>query len=65
MVLALKASKIATHSSNGKRARSRKEVEDRLFFNRVHIQGDRTTEDEGVKLSLSVLSHATDATLGR
>ena len=33
-------------------------MKDRLLFNGVHIQADRTTVDKGVKLSLPVLSHA-------
>ena len=61
MILALEASEITSHSGDGERTRPRIEVEERLLFDRVHIQRDRATVDERVKLAFPVLSHATDS----
>ena len=61
MILTLEASEIAPYSGYGKRARSGKEVKERFFFNRVDIERDRTTVDEGIKLAFPVLAHSTDS----
>jgi hypothetical protein len=61
MILTLEASEIATHSGHGERGRPRKEMKERLLFDGVHIQRDRTSIDEGVKLSLLILPHSTEA----
>jgi hypothetical protein len=58
MILTLEASEIATHSGHGERRRPGKKMKDRLLFNGVRIQADRTAVDKGVKLSLPVLSYA-------
>jgi hypothetical protein len=60
MVLTLKTSEITTHRSDGERSRPREEMKDRFLFNGVHIQGDRTTKDEGIELSFPVLPHSAD-----
>jgi len=59
MILTLETSEITTHSSHGERARSGKEMKEWFLFDGVHIQGDRTTVDECVKLPLPVLPHST------
>jgi hypothetical protein len=61
MVLTLETSEIATHSRHGERCRPRKEMKEWLLFNGVHIQGDGTAIDKGVKLSFPVLSYSTDS----
>jgi hypothetical protein len=65
MILTLKASEITTHSRDGERARPGKDVKEWLLFDRVHIQRDRPTVDEGVKLPFPVLPHSTDSPFGR
>jgi hypothetical protein len=65
MILALEASKIATHSCHGERGRPWKEMEEWLFFNGVHIERDRPAVNKGVKLSFPVLSHATEPSFRR
>ena len=65
MILTLEASEIASHGSDGERARSGKDVKERLLLDGVHIQRNRTTVDEGVKLAFPVLAHSTDSPFGR
>jgi len=65
VVLALKASEVASHRSHGERLGSGKEMKKRLFFNRVHMHRDRTTKNQGVKLPLPILPHSTDPPLRR
>jgi len=61
MILALKASEIATRCGNGERGRSRIEVEDRLLLYGVYIERDGTAKDKGVKLSFPVLSDSANS----
>ena len=65
MILTLEASEIATHGGDGERARSGKDVKERLLFDRVHVQGDRTAINESVKLAFPVLPYSTDSPFGR
>ena len=65
MILALEAPKVATDSSKGKRGRPRIEVKDRFLLDRIHIQRDGSSKDEGIELSLPILPDATDPSLGR
>jgi hypothetical protein len=65
MILTLEASEIASHGGDGERARPGKHVKERLLFDRVHIQRDRTTVDEGVELAFPVLPHSTDSPFKR
>jgi hypothetical protein len=61
VILALKASEIATYCGNRERGGSRIEVKDGLLFYGVYIERDRTAEDKCVKLSFPVLSHSADS----
>jgi hypothetical protein len=65
MILTLEASEIASHRGDGERARPGKDVKEGLLFDVVHIQRDRTTVDEGVKLAFPVLPHSADPPFGR
>jgi hypothetical protein len=65
MILTLETSEIASHGGDGKRARPGKDVKERLLFDGVHIQRDRTTVDKGVKFAFPVLPHPADSPFGR
>jgi hypothetical protein len=65
VILALEAPEVTTDSSKGKRGRSRIEVKDGLLLDRIHIQGDGSSKDEGVELSLPILPYSTDPSFGR
>jgi hypothetical protein len=65
MILTLKASEITAHSGYRERGRSRKEMKERLLFNGVHVQRDRTAINKRIKLSFPVLSHPTESPFGR
>jgi hypothetical protein len=61
MILTLEASEIASYSGDGERARPWKEMKEWLLLDGVHIQRDRTTVDEGVKLPFPVFSDSTES----
>jgi hypothetical protein len=61
----LETPEIATHSGDGERGRPREEMKEWLLFNRVHIQGDRTAVNEGVKFPFPILSHSAQSSFRR
>jgi hypothetical protein len=61
VVLTLEASEIAADSGDRERGRSWKEMKERLLFNGIHIEGDRTAKDKGKKLTFVVLPHSAEA----
>jgi len=65
VILALETPEVATDSSKGKGGRSRIEVKDGLLLDRIDIQGDGSSIDEGIELSLPIFPDATDPSFGR
>jgi hypothetical protein len=63
MVLAVQAAEVAPRGGNGKGLAPRQEVEERFFFNGVHIGGDKSFIDQGVEDPFFVLAHAADPPL--
>jgi hypothetical protein len=39
-------------------------VEEWFFFNRIHIEGNGSTEDEGDELPFTILPHPADTSFG-
>ena len=65
MILALETPEVATDSSKGKGGRPRIEVKDGLLLNRIDMQGDGSSKDEGIELSLPIFPDSTDPSFGR
>jgi hypothetical protein len=65
VILALETPEVTTHSSKGERGGPRVEVKDGLLLDRIHVQGDGSPKDEGVELSIPILSYATDPSFRR
>jgi len=61
----MEAPEVTTHGSKGERGRPRIEVKDGLLLDRIHIQGDGSSKDEGIELSLSILPYPADPSFGR
>jgi hypothetical protein len=57
----MEASEIASHGSDGERARPWKKMKEWFLLDGVHIQRDRTTIYEGIKLPFAVLSDSTES----
>jgi len=60
VILALETPEVATDGSKGKGGRPRIEVKDRFLLDRIHMQGDGSSIDESIELSLPILPDATD-----
>jgi hypothetical protein len=65
VILALETPEVTTHSSKGERGRPRIEVKDGFLLDRIHMQGNGSSIDEGIELSLPILPDAADPSFRR
>jgi hypothetical protein len=61
MVLAMEAPEVTTRGGKGERGRPGKEVKDGLLFNRIYIEGDGSSIDEGVEFSFLILPYSAES----